>query len=43
LRNILVHRYWTVDDVKVYDFVKGNFKCVEQLIKGVEERYGISV
>jgi len=41
LRNILVHRYWTVDDVKVYDSIKRNFKCVEQLIENVEEKYGI--
>jgi len=41
LRNILVHRYWSIDDAKVYDSVKRNFKCVERLIESVEERYGI--
>jgi len=41
LRNILVHRYWSIDDAKVYDSVKRNFKCVKQLIKSVEKKYGI--
>jgi len=41
LRNILVHRYWSIDDAKVYDSIKRNFKCVEQLIEGVEKKYGI--
>ncbi|MEM2688064.1 MAG: DUF86 domain-containing protein, partial [Thermoproteota archaeon] len=29
LRNLLVHRYWPVEDEKVYEAVKNNFKCVE--------------
>ncbi len=36
LRNLLVHRYWVVDDEKVYQSVKANFKCVEDLLNRVE-------
>ncbi|MBE0517485.1 MAG: DUF86 domain-containing protein [Methanophagales archaeon] len=28
MRNLLVHRYWEVDDFKVYSSVKENFRCV---------------
>jgi len=28
LRNLLVHRYWIVDDEKIYRDVKGGFKSV---------------
>jgi len=41
LRNILVHRYWSIDDAKVYDSIKRNFKCVKQIIESVEMKYGI--
>ena len=41
LRNLLVHRYWTIDDAKVYEAVKTDFGCVEELINRVEKRYGI--
>jgi uncharacterized protein YutE (UPF0331/DUF86 family) len=39
MRNLLVHRYWEVDDFKVYSSVKENFRCVEEFLKTVEERY----
>ncbi|MEM4652101.1 MAG: HepT-like ribonuclease domain-containing protein [Pyrobaculum sp.] len=29
LRNLLVHRYFQVDDQKLYNSVRGNFTCVE--------------
>ncbi len=41
LRNILVHRYWNVNDSKVYTSAKKNFKCLKELIRLVEKRYGI--
>ena len=37
LRNILVHRYWRVDDERVYFEVKENFKSIEELLGKVEE------
>ena len=39
LRNLLVHRYWNVEDDKVYRSVKANFKCVEELLGKVEEAF----
>jgi uncharacterized protein YutE (UPF0331/DUF86 family) len=43
LRNLLVHRYWIVDDLKVYASIEKNFKCTEDLLKASGERYGVSV
>jgi uncharacterized protein YutE (UPF0331/DUF86 family) len=33
LRNLLVHRYWVVDDEKVYESIKRDFRCVEEFIE----------
>ena len=41
LRNILVHRYWTVMDEKVYETVKNDFKCIHELIGKVREVFRI--
>lgn len=41
MRNLLVHRYWEVDDFKVHSSVKENFRCVEEFLKTVEDRYGL--
>ena len=35
LRNLLVHRYWVIDDKIIYDAVKKNFRSVEEFIKRV--------
>jgi len=39
LRNLLIHRYWTVEDERIYESVKTNFKCVEELLSRVEEAF----
>ena len=39
MRNLLVYRYWRIDDELVYRSVVENFKCVEEFLKSVEERY----
>ncbi|MCR6623589.1 MAG: DUF86 domain-containing protein [archaeon YNP-LCB-024-027] len=41
LRNILMHRYWLVDDEKIYEAVKDDFKCVRELIGKVMEAFPI--
>lgn len=41
LRNLLVHRYWSIDDAKVHESVKRNFGCVEDLMSRVERKYGL--
>lgn len=33
LRNLLVHRYWVIDDEKVYESIKRDFRCVEEFIE----------
>jgi uncharacterized protein YutE (UPF0331/DUF86 family) len=35
LRNLLVHRYWVIDDKIIYDVVKKNFRYVEEFIERV--------
>ena len=37
LRNLLVHKYWTIDDSRVYDSIKKNFKQVENFLKNIEK------
>ena len=39
MRDLLVYRYWFVDDFRVYSSVKENFKCVEEFSKTMEDRY----
>lgn len=39
LRNLLIHRYWIVEDERVYQGVKTNFKCVEKFLSRVEEAF----
>ena len=43
LRNLLVHKYWIIDDLKVYTSIKRNFDCIEELLKAVENKYGIII
>jgi len=40
LRNLLVHRYWAIDDKRIYENVRRDFKCVESLLREVRVRYG---
>ena len=41
LRNILIHRYWNVDDRKIYDSIKQDFKCVEEFLDTIEKLIGM--
>jgi len=41
LRNLLVHRYWIIDDLKVYESAKKNFQKIEDFLRDVESRYGL--
>jgi uncharacterized protein YutE (UPF0331/DUF86 family) len=43
LRNLLVHRYWVIDDSQVYDAIKSNFKAVEKFLERVKDRYAINL
>jgi len=35
LRNLLVHRYWVIDDKKIYDSIKSDFKNIIRFIERV--------
>ena len=39
LRNLLIHRYWTVDDRRVYESARRDFRCVERLLGKVVEKF----
>ncbi|WP_243674673.1 DUF86 domain-containing protein [Vulcanisaeta distributa] len=41
LRNLLVHRYWIIDDYLIYQNVKTNFKSLINFINRLRSRYGI--
>lgn len=43
LRNLLTHRYWTIEDKQVYDSIKNNFKAVDQFLKSVNTKYAIKL
>ena len=40
LRNLLVHRYWVIDDKKIYDNVKEDFKPIHNLIERLRRSLG---
>ena len=37
LRNLLVHRYWIIDDLKVYEAVKRGLEDFEDFTKIIKE------
>lgn len=37
LRNLLVHRYWVVDDRRIYNSVRKDFRRVLSFIERVED------
>jgi len=41
LRNLLVHRYWIIDDRRIYEEVRRNFKYVENFIERVRRALGV--
>jgi uncharacterized protein YutE (UPF0331/DUF86 family) len=43
LRNLLTHRYWIIDDQRVYDSVKNGFYAVDKFLEAVEEKYAIDL
>jgi len=43
LRNLLVHRYWTIDDAQVYGSVKNDLSCVDKFLRSIKGKYGINL
>jgi len=37
LGNLLVHRYWEIDDSLVYESARRDFRCVEELLSRISE------
>ncbi|MEM2617367.1 MAG: HepT-like ribonuclease domain-containing protein [Thermofilaceae archaeon] len=37
LRSLLPHRYWTIDDERIYTSVKRNFKSVKNFLERLPE------
>jgi len=40
LRNILIHRYWTVDDRKVHESARKDFNCIKKFLEEIVKKYG---
>ena len=40
LRNLLVHRYWVIDDRKIYDSVRRDFRSVQRFIDRLQRALG---
>lgn len=40
LRNLLVHRYWTVDDRKIYEAIKSDFSALVSFVEKVKKVFG---
>jgi len=43
LRNLLVHRYWSVDDRRVYNSTRDGFYSVDKYLEAVEEKYAVDL
>ncbi len=41
LRNLLVHRYWLVDDRVIYDNIRSDFRSIKRFVEIVKKRYGL--
>lgn len=39
LRNLLIHRYWVIDDHMVYQSIKGDFRCLEEFLRVLKEGF----
>jgi len=41
LRNLIVLRYWIVDDKKIYENIKNNFKLIQSFIEAIKNVIGL--
>ncbi len=41
LRNILIHKYWQIDDLKVFNSAKKNFDDFEKFLKEINKFLGL--
>ncbi len=40
LRNLLAHHYWVIDDERVYNSIKNDFRGVDKFLEIVGDKYG---
>jgi len=40
LRNLLVRRYWSIEDRRIYDSIARNLRCVDEFLNKVVTKYG---
>ncbi len=40
VRNLIVHRYWIVDDRLIYENIKSDFRAIREFIKAIEKVVG---
>jgi uncharacterized protein YutE (UPF0331/DUF86 family) len=43
LRNLLTHRYWIIDDSKVYYSIKNDFHGIDSFLESVQDKYAIDL
>ena len=43
LRNLLTHRYSTINDQQVYNSIKDDFKGVDKYLRSIQEKYAIDL
>lgn len=43
LRNLLTHRYWTIDDNQVYNSIKNDLRAVDSFLESVQDKYAIEL
>ncbi|MDK6027918.1 DUF86 domain-containing protein [Ignisphaera sp. 4213-co] len=41
LRNLLVHRYWVIDDRRIYENVKNDFRSVKRFVERLKNVLGV--
>ena len=41
LRNLLVHRYWVVDDRRIYENIRKNFNAVKSFVRRVRDVFKV--
>ena len=39
LRNLLIHRYWVIDDRRIYESAKKDFQRIKDFLRAVESEY----
>ena len=41
LRNLLVHRYWVIDDKRIYENIRRNFNAVKSFVRRIRDVFKV--